>query len=183
MKKNDGRSFKGHMAILSLIITALLVGIDQGSKFFVIKYLYPAGRVEVIPNFFYLTYLENRGAAFGSMANMRWLFMPLTVVGCVGLAVFLLYYKKHTVWSRIAVILVLAGGIGNMADRVILGYVVDFFDFPFFGYIFNFADCCVVVGAAFLVVAYIIAERNEKKRNSKKVETETENAETIVEKQ
>lgn len=51
-----------------------------------------------------------------------------------------------------------------MIDRVVKGYVVDFLDFPFFGYIFNFADCCVVVGAVFILIAYTISERNDKRQ-------------------
>lgn len=164
MENKNTQIRKGPIIAISLALTAVLVFVDQVSKYIIVQRVKPVGAVAVIRNFFYLTYLENRGAAFGSMSDMRWLFMPLTAVGCVGLLVFLIRYKNHTFWSCIAITLVLAGGVGNMIDRVVKGYVVDFLDFPFFGYIFNFADCCVVVGAVFILIAYTISERNDKRQ-------------------
>ena len=135
-----------------LIGAVLSVIIDQVIKYHVVLYLKPVADVEVIPGLFNLTYLENRGAAFGVLANQRWFFIVTTGVITVLLIAGLFLYKKHSACSIAASILIIGGGIGNLIDRIFLGYVVDYIQVSFFPPIFNFADCCVTVGTVLLMV-------------------------------
>lgn len=159
------------MTVVILAIATLLAIADQVIKYFVRLNLKPIGTVEVIQNFFSLSYLENTGVAFGLLKNMSWLYIPMTIVGCGVIIVMLFRYKHHTFWSYSAITLILAGGIGNLVDRIVLGYVVDFFNVHFFPFIFNFADCCVVVGAILFVIAVLTStgdkhkDKNEKDAN------------------
>lgn len=149
------------------IIIVLLVAADQLIKYLITLHLQPVGQIEVIENFFYLQYLENRGMAFGLLQDHRWIFIVMTILGCTAMFVFLVRYKKHTFWSYTALTLVIAGGIGNLIDRIFLGYVIDYIYFTFFGYVFNFADCCVTVGAVLMIIAVFAS--GEKKEGKKQV--------------
>ena len=119
------------MALAFLIIGALVI-IDQLTKYMVVQFLMPVGSVSVIGDFFKLTYLENRGAAFGVFQNQRWIFILFTFVI---LAVMLWIGIKYDIKSKMlytSLVLVTAGGIGNLIDRIFLGYVIDFFSFSIF---------------------------------------------------
>ncbi len=107
----------------------------------------------VIPDFFYLTYLENRGAAFSMLQNMRWVFVAITLVA-VGVMIF--FFLKHTGFlARCSLTLLISGAVGNLIDRIRQGFVVDFLHFYPFGYnfpVFNLADICVDAGAFLLAI-------------------------------
>lgn len=163
------------MTVVILAIAAVLAIVDQVSKYFVLLNLKPIGSVEVIHNFFSLSYLENTGVAFGFLENMRWLYIPMTIIGCGALIVFLFKYKHHTFLSYSAVALILAGGVGNLIDRIVLGYVVDFLYFHFFPYIFNFADCCVTVGAVLFVIAVFTGTGGKRKVTTEEKANNPEN--------
>lgn len=139
-----------------IIISVLLIVIDQLSKlYFLYNQLLYNGYV-IIDKFFYLTYLENRGAAFGIFQDGRWFFIITTIIAS-GVIVWY-FIKNNNFLLRVSLMLIVSGGIGNLIDRVFRGFVVDFLDFYPFGYdfpIFNFADICVTVGV-FLFVIYII---------------------------
>ncbi len=139
-----------------IIISVLLIVIDQLSKlYFLYNQLLYNGYV-IIDKFFYLTYLENRGAAFGIFQDGRWFFIITTIIAS-GVMVWY-FIKNNNFLLRVSLMLIVSGGIGNLIDRVFRGFVVDFLDFYPFGYdfpIFNFADICVTVGV-FLFVIYII---------------------------
>ena len=143
-----------------LYIAALIVGVialDQISKALVLRYLYE-GQVTLIKGVLDFTYVENRGMAFGLLSDHRWVFMVLSVVG-IGLVGFYLYRYTRTTLSRVGLALIVGGGIGNMIDRVSLGFVVDFIDFcafDFWVWVFNVADACVCVGAALFVLDLIL---------------------------
>ena len=136
-----------------LVITAVLVGLDQLTKWFTVSNLKGADPLVLIDGVFELTYLENRGAAFGMMQGARWIFVAFTSVVMVALLAVLLFgrYRRYHLFN-VSVLLIIAGGIGNLIDRVVNGFVVDMlhfqiaavgFDFP----VFNVADCYVVIGA------------------------------------
>lgn len=164
------------MAFVLLLVAAVLAAIDQVIKYFVVLHVKPVMYIEVIRNLLYLSYVENRGAAFGSMENMRWLFMPLTIIGCAIMIVLLFKYQNHTKLTYASLTLLIAGGVGNLIDRIRLGYVVDYINISFFGYVFNFADCCVVIGSILLVIAVLWSSKNEDKtkesETTKKLEDE-----------
>lgn len=140
------------MAILSLILAAVAVLADQLIKRLVVAQLQPVGTVTAIPGFLDFTYLENRGAAFGMLQDQRWFFIITTGLISILLIAGLFVYKKHSAWSIAASILIIGGGIGNLIDRILFGYVIDYIQVSFFPPIFNFADCCVTVGTVLLMI-------------------------------
>ena len=129
--------------------------------------LEPLGSISVIPGFLDFTYVENRGVAFGMFSGMRWLVVAITCVLCLALLLVLLFYRGHTGLSSTACVLVIAGGLGNIIDRMLYGFVVDYIAVSFFPPVFNFADCLVTVGAAILIV-YLIYDLVKSVRKSDK---------------
>lgn len=143
---------------LWLLISLAGVLLDQVSKWLCMAYLQPVKSVTIIPGLLKLTYLENRGAAFGSFSDHRWVFMIFSSVAIVGVTVYLLAFSQRSRLLRWALALIISGGIGNMIDRVSLGYVVDMIDFyGIWPYIFNVADSFVCIGAG-LAVLYCLWE-------------------------
>lgn len=152
------------MPFIVIIAAFLLIAGDQISKYFVDLSVKPIGNFEIIPGFFSFSYLENRGAALGILQDQRWLFIVLTVVLCAGIVACLFVFKKHTKWSYAALGLILAGGVGNLIDRIFRGYVIDFIYFHFFPYKFNLADCFVTVGAILMIIAVLLYDNDSKKK-------------------
>ena len=121
-----------------------------------------------------LTYLENDGAIFGSMSGQRWFLIGFTsLVLIIGFVVLFKYMKRSKVLS-LAITLFIAGGIGNLIDRVRLSYVVDMFEFKFMNFaIFNVADICVTLAFVLLVIyALFIDPKIEK---AKKIQPDSSN--------
>ena len=155
-----------HYVIYSLVI-AIGILLDQLTKILAVAFLKPVDTVPLIKGVLHLTYVENRGAAFGMLADHRWVFMAVSTVTIVAIAIAL--YLGHIDGLRYGVCLsaIISGGIGNMIDRIALGYVVDFIDFRLINFaVFNGADSFVCVGAGFMIlflVLDIIKEAKEKK--------------------
>lgn len=148
--------------IFCIIVIVLAIGIDQLSKYLVTANLKDIGTLPLIEDVFHFTYVENRGAAFGMLADHRWVFMVLSVLGIAALIAWLVIEKPKSLWLKLAVSLIIGGGIGNMIDRVLLGYVIDFIDCRFINfYVFNIADSCVCVGCALFMLTVIIDEVTE----------------------
>lgn len=148
------------------ILTALAaVAVDQLTKYLAVEYLKPVGSVPLIKDVLHLTYVENTGAAFGMLKDQRWLFMIVSTAAIIGLAVYMIVTcrkAKPSPLFAVAMGLVIGGGIGNMIDRVLAGYVVDFIDFTLINFaVFNGADSCVCVGAGLLFLCVILAEVKE----------------------
>lgn len=135
-----------------LLAVAALVGLDQWTKWLASAYWRQP--VKLWDGVFELTYLENRGAAWGIGQGGRWFFVAATsVVTLVVLWLLLSGKARKSRFLTASGILIAAGGIGNLIDRALNGYVVDFLyvkliDFP----VFNIADCCVVIGAILFLV-------------------------------
>lgn len=150
--------------ILCIAVIVLAIAADQISKYFALEYLKEMETLPIIEDIFHFTYVENRGAAFGMLSEHRWVFMTLSVIGIAAMIVWLAWDKPKSKWLRCAVSLVIGGGIGNMIDRILLGFVVDFIDCRFIDfYVFNIADSCVCVGCGMFVLAVIAAEISESK--------------------
>ncbi len=142
--------------ILVFAVAVLCIVIDQVTKYLIASGFAVGEGIDLIDGVFRLTYIKNEGAAFGSLSDYRWIFMTvstLLIIAIIG----------YTVWKRpkdrllcLSLGLLAGGGIGNMIDRVALGYVVDFLDFCAFPqlwkWIFNFADVFVCVGTAAMVI-------------------------------
>ncbi len=152
-----------------LFITAALIGLDQLTKWLAIAELKSADPVSVIEGILSFTYTENTGAAWNMFDGQRWILVGVTSLMLLGLLVVLLTgrFRLHKM-ANIGGILVVAGGLGNLIDRVWRGYVVDFIradfiDFP----IFNLADCFVVVGAISLFVYFVFLYSDESETKGK----------------
>lgn len=150
-----------------LLLGICVFVIDLVSKIFVCNTLSLNHSFCIIKNFFYLTYTNNYGAAFSILQNNR-LFL---VVAALLILCFILYYiKKNVIESRLEIIcysLIIGGLCGNLFDRIVYGYVIDFFDFYIFDYdfaIFNVADSAIVLGMFILLI--ITCRRGDKDENS-----------------
>lgn len=147
--------------LILLILIVLIVAADQLTKWLAVIYLKNAMPAEVIPGILRFTYLENDGAAFGMLDNHRWIFMVLSTLAIAALLIFLWRWPPRSLLCRISIAFLIGGGIGNMIDRCLLGYVIDFIDFCAFPeiwkYIFNVADAFVTVGTGMLMF-YLIRE-------------------------
>lgn len=143
------------------LIIVLLIGIDQASKMWALNSLKEIGSIPIIENVFHLTYVENRGAAFGMLQNNQSIFIIVALTASV-FGLYYLHTKKVNFLGKASIILIIAGAIGNLIDRIRIGFVVDYFDFRFiWEYVFNIADIFVVVGTIMLC-AYIIFFQEEK---------------------
>lgn len=163
--------------MLAAIIAVVAVILDQISKYLVVEAATPIDRMlegtgdwtqEFIPNLISFSYAENTGGAW-SMLNdgglERMILLGMSFI-TMGLLVYILakYYKRHPLMN-VALAMVLGGGVGNMIDRIRLGYVVDFLTTEFIEFpIFNVADCFVTVGAILLGVYIIFIEPKIYKR-------------------
>lgn len=150
------------------ILAALIIVIlDQVTKLIVISNISLGGSVKVIEGFFYLTHINNKGAAWGVLQNGRILFIPLTIIISGILAYQLL--KSKDILFRTSVSFILGGAVGNLIDRVFRPEgVVDFFEFHFGSYIFpifNVADSFVVVGT--ILLAYFLLFKYKDKEANK----------------
>lgn len=147
--------------VLMILAAAVVVAADQLVKFWVVANIPLHSSVEAIPGVFHLTYVQNTGAAFSSFQGMQWLFALIFVLFTA--AVVWEFSKKRlpfTTFDRWCIALVYAGGLGNMIDRIRLGYVVDmvcvdFITFP----VFNVADCFITCGCIALMVSLIFFNR------------------------
>lgn len=153
--------------LLSALIILGGIFLDQVSKFLAVRFLAPVGSVPLWRGVLHLTYVENRGAAFGMLSDKRWLFMVISTAAVVGIGVYLFAAKKIPLLSAVALSMIVSGGIGNMIDRVMLGYVVDFIDFTLIHFaVFNGADSFVCVGAGLMVLSLLLEIIREKKENT-----------------
>ncbi|CEQ27863.1 signal peptidase II [Paraclostridium sordellii] len=147
--------------MLYILIIIGLIAIDQISKYLAVNYLANIGSIPIIKNVFHLTYVENRGAAFGMFQNNQIIFIVVAIAACV-FGLYYLYKKDLNILGKSAIILIISGALGNLIDRIRLGFVVDYFDFRvIWDYVFNVADVFVVVGTILLCV-YIIFFENDK---------------------
>ena len=155
------------------LISILLIIADQISKIAALKILKPLSSVVILKNIFSLSYVENRGAAFGMMQNSRWIFIVVTTVAILALIVYRFKFKPKGFIVNSALCMLLAGAVGNMIDRVFRGYVIDMLEVTFISYpVFNLADCFVVIGAILLCIyiLFIYDDTKEKKQETEKPE-------------
>ena len=148
--------------IASILFVILLVVLDQASKIYLtlVNKTSPID-LEVIRGFFRITYTCNDGAAFSILKGKRVFFIIMTII-----VVFLIVYyllKNKVYWvEKYSLLLIISGAVGNLIDRIMYGYVIDFLDFVIFGYdfpVFNIADSFITIGAIGLIVSILFLNK------------------------
>ncbi|MGX7394580.1 signal peptidase II [Carnobacterium mobile] len=151
---------------LYYIFAAVIIGIDQWTKYLTVTHIPLHDVVEVVPGVLSWMYLQNSGAAWSILEGQMWFFYLITLV-VVGVIIYYLQkYGKNSRLLSIALAFILAGAVGNFIDRLRIEYVVDmirleFIDFP----IFNVADMSLFIGVA-LMLLYVVLDETDKKRKS-----------------
>ena len=139
----------------------LLASFDQIVKIIVNNSMTLNASITIIKDFFNITYVHNNGAAWSLFSGNRFFLIAIAIVALIFIYYFLLKNKKLSKIETITYILLIGGIVGNLCDRILFGYVIDYFDFNIFGYefpIFNIADIAIVVGVILLIVAIIKGE-------------------------
>jgi signal peptidase II len=145
----------------SIVIVGALVIFDQAAKFFVSANLKLHESLAVIKDVFHITLIHNRGAAFGIFKGMLPVFIFLSVV-TVFLIILCANRFRHTYYHvRTGLLLILAGAIGNLIDRLRFGYVIDFIDLRIWP-VFNIADMTITIGGIFLVLHILFMPQKHK---------------------
>ncbi len=162
MKKKDYR--KPVMLLIDGLVMLALIAIDQWTKYLAITKLMGQEPVVLINNVLELDYLENRGSAFGILQNQK---VFILFVGIIFLAVVMFILIKlpkdrKFIVAHVLLSMIVAGGIGNIIDRVRFDYVVDFISFVLIHFpVFNFADICVVVSVIGLFFLFLFVYKEK----------------------
>lgn len=153
------------------IIGFVALLLDQITKFIVTQNMNLLEQISVIPHFFHIHYIQNRGAAWGILQDNTIL---LTIVTAVALILLNQYLNKETHFTKISILsygMLLGGMLGNLIDRILYHYVIDFLDFNIFGYhfpVFNIADTLIVCGVLLLVFDVVRSEINAYRSRKRK---------------
>jgi signal peptidase II len=153
---------KGKIQIITIVFLTLLL--DIITKMIVCKFMKIGSSIEIVKNFIYITYVRNTGIAFSFLTGGRYIIIIITLI--------ILYYlwhyletKKISKLESICYGMIIGGAVGNLLDRLIYGYVIDFIDIIIFGYnypVFNIADCFIVIGIIIILFRSFIKERSDK---------------------
>jgi signal peptidase II len=146
-----------------LVISALLIALDQWVKYLTVANIQLGETKEFLPGFLSFTNIRNTGAAWSLLEGKMWFFYIITVI-VVAVVLYILVKNIHgSKWFTIGLSLILAGAIGNFIDRLRLGYVVDMFQTEFINFpIFNVADTVLVIGVACIFIYLILEEKAAK---------------------
>lgn len=150
------------------LLALVVIIIDQLTKLWVVQNMEIRESIPVIENLFYITSHRNPGAAWGILAGQMTFFYIITVIVVGVIVYYIRKYAKDSMWTGVALGLILGGAIGNFIDRLFYKEVVDFFDVYIGSYnfpIFNVADSALVVGVAIIFVITLAEERQKGKEN------------------
>lgn len=153
--------------IIYIICITFLVLIDQITKMIVA--LNVKNEITLVKNILYVTYERNTGAAFSILKDKTYIFIIITIIACVGMLYYLVILAKHKnqKLETMAIILILAGALGNLIDRIRFRYVVDFIYFkPINWPVFNLADSFIVIGC-FLYIIFVIRSSSKNRQGGK----------------
>ena len=152
--------------MLYYLLSICLIVIDQLVKWWVRGAIPLGSSIPFIPWVMDLTYTKNTGAAFSSFSGLTWLLALVSLGASVVIA--LLIWKNFFpgLWGKLSLSLILAGAVGNLIDRVFLGFVTDMFATTFINFaVFNVADICVTVGGALMIVYVVFLWDKDKEKN------------------
>lgn len=144
---------------IAAVLTVFIVAVDQITKFLISSNLILGQTsIPVLGGLFNIVFIENEGGAWGFMQNNTWMLIAVTVIIMIICFAMLVKYGLNSKMFFFSIVLVLAGGIGNLIDRIIRGSVVDFIQFGFWKTfpVFNVADIAVCIGVALLLVYFVL---------------------------
>jgi signal peptidase II len=154
--------------ILYIFGIAALVVADQLTKLWVLDYLKKIGSMNVFGDFLKFTYETNIGAAFSTFQGQRVIIIAVPLIMIAVCLFFLISRRLNSVLGDVSLMFIIAGGVGNLIDRVMRGYVVDFIYFAKINFaVFNVADSCVTIGAVLLIIFVLMHEGNFGGRKSR----------------
>lgn len=160
------------MNILFYIFVVLtIVGLDQYTKNLASIFIKGSEDINVINGFFRLSYAENQGAAFSTFQNQKIILIGLPIITILIIGFFLIKNKNKSKLETISLLFIIGGGIGNLIDRIMNGYVIDFLDFNFGTYhypTFNIADTFATVGVILLCIYFIFFDKKNNEKNKDK---------------
>jgi signal peptidase II len=148
-----------------LVISVLVLVLDQATKLYIDRNMALHSSIPVIENFFSITYLRNKGAAFGILANSAYRLPFFLMVSAVAVCVIIVVIKKLREDQKLAAAslsLIFSGALGNLIDRVRMGEVIDFLDAHWYHHhwpAFNVADSAICVGVFLLAIDMFLEER------------------------
>lgn len=151
-----------YIIIISIIIVGIIL--DLVTKMYFQKYFSEsASEIVVIPNFFIFTYVKNTGAAYGMFSNSTLLLTIISIAMIIAFVVYDVFNHSNNILYVIGFSCVISGAIGNLVDRIFLGYVRDFISIRLFNFVFNIADVFVTIGMILFVIYFIISIIKEEK--------------------
>ena len=154
--------------MFNLLVIIVLVGLDQGFKYLATNYLVDIVPVTIIPKIFGFNYVHNYGAGFSILSGKTDFLIYFTAIALLAIAFCIFTKKFETLSEELCFVLILAGGIGNLIDRVVNGYVVDYIEFLFIEFpVFNFADILICVGVGLFALETIKTEFFSKNKGEK----------------
>lgn len=150
--------------ILFLFI-AILISFDQLIKLLVENTLSKYNTVPIIPSVFHLTYVRNTGAAFGILQNKTFFLILVTAAILIGVIIFMVINKRNNKIFLWSLSLIISGGIGNLIDRIVYGYVIDYIDVRIINFaVFNLADSYVFIGVCLMLFYVLILEPKQNQK-------------------
>ena len=147
--------------LITTIIAVILIAVDRITKNWAAQAL-ASGDIAVIDKVLYFRYTENTGVAFSMFSDNRWVLVGITSVMLIVALAFYLSGKIKDKLELFALSLIIAGGVGNLIDRAVRGYVTDMFDMHFFP-VFNVADIAICVGCGFLILYMFVFDKPDEK--------------------
>lgn len=160
--------------VIYIAAIVLLTVVDQLTKYAAINTVKVNGPYEFLFGLFQFRYVENTGAAFSSFANNKTVLVLVSGMLLIGVLIVLMKRQIESKFANAALVLVAAGGLGNMIDRILNSFVVDFIEPLFIDFaVFNFADMCITVGA-FMLIGYEIFDAVRENRKKKVTEDSTD---------
>ena len=154
--------------LITTIIAVILIAVDRITKNWAAQAL-ASGDIAVIDKVLYFRYTENTGVAFSMFSDNRWVLVGITSVMLIVALAFFLSGKIKDKLELFALSLIIAGGVGNLIDRLSLGYVIDFIDVRIINFaIFYVADMCITIGAILVSIAAFAAEKRQKREQESK---------------
>ena len=158
-----------HEYILYTAIILAIILLDVITKVLTVEFIAYGESIPVINGILNFSHIHNEGAAWGMLANHRWVFLVVSSVTIIALSLYLYLGHAQNKLYGISISMIVAGGIGNMIDRISLGFVIDYIEVKFIDFpVFNTADSFVCIGAGLLILALLLEIVEETKKQKGK---------------